>query len=145
MQVTSKPKFVEKTAMQKAVCPRILFLPFFSKKICMTVSFKPLKIAAEIIFISRKIYLDIHNFKITLTTRKKCKVNMVHYFCSSVYYYGISKISWPILIKFYIYHQWDRGKAVFTCRFWSRFHESCGCHGNISSHWLIMGQAIPPC
>ena len=30
------------------------------------------------------------------------------------------KISWPVLIKFYVYHQWDGGKADF--RFWSRFH-----------------------
>ena len=43
-------------------------------------------------------------------------------------YYGITKISWPILIKFYMYHQWDGGKAVF--RFWSRFHQNCYCHGN---------------
>ena len=31
--------------------------------------------------------------------------------------YGISKISWPILIEFYIYLQWGGGKAAF--RFWS--------------------------
>ena len=43
-------------------------------------------------------------------------------------YYGNSKISWPILIRFYMYHQWDGGKAAF--RFWSRFHQNCGCHGN---------------
>ena len=28
----------------------------------------------------------------------------------------------------YMYHQWDGGKAAF--RFWSRFHQNCGCHGN---------------
>ena len=33
-----------------------------------------------------------------------------------------------VLIKFYMYHQWDGRKAAF--RFWSRFHQSCGCHGN---------------
>ena len=27
-----------------------------------------------------------------------------------------------------MYHQWDGGKAAF--RFWSRFHQNCGCHGN---------------
>ena len=32
-------------------------------------------------------------------------------------YYGISKISSPILINFYIYHQWDVGKAAFGADF----------------------------
>ena len=33
-----------------------------------------------------------------------------------------------ILISFYLYHQWGRGKAAF--RFWSRFYHNCGFHGN---------------
>ena len=36
-----------------------------------------------------------------------------------------------------MYHQWDGGKAAF--RFWSRFHQNCGCHGNrklpLTSNW----------
>ena len=27
-----------------------------------------------------------------------------------------------------MYYQWDEGKAAF--RFWSRFHQNCGCHFN---------------
>ena len=44
------------------------------KKNRMTI--KPLKIAAKIIFISRKINLNIQNLNIIPTTRKKCKFNM---------------------------------------------------------------------
>ena len=28
-----------------------------------------------------------------------------------------------------MYHQWDGGNAAF--RFWGRFHQNCGCHGDI--------------
>ena len=44
------------------------------------------------------------------------------------YYYGISRISRPILIKFYVYHQCDRGNVAF--RFWSSFHQNYGRHRN---------------
>ena len=55
-------------------------------------------------------------------------------------YYGISKIRCPVLIKFYMYHQLDGGKAVF--RLWSRFHRNCGCHGNRKApiDIIIMGK-----
>ena len=55
-------------------------------------------------------------------------------------YYGISKIRCPVLIKFYMYYQWDGGKAVF--RLWSRFHRNCGCHGNRKApiDIIIMGK-----
>ena len=69
MQVTSKVKFVKK---QKARCPKITFLPFFLKKIRMTI--KPLKIAAKIIFISRKINLNIQNLKIIPYNQKKMQI-----------------------------------------------------------------------
>ena len=47
---------------------------------------KPLTIAAKIIFISRKINLNIQNLKIVpYNKKKKCKFNMVCYFCNSVY------------------------------------------------------------
>ena len=48
-----------KTTMQKAICPKITFLPFFSKNFRMTI--KPFKIGAKIIFISRKINLKNAN------------------------------------------------------------------------------------
>ena len=47
---------------------------------------KPLKTAAKIIFISRKNNLNIPNLKINpYNQKKKCKFNMVCYFCSPVY------------------------------------------------------------
>ena len=57
-------------------------------------------------------------------SRLECGLNFQYTYI----YHGISKIGWPILIKFYMYHQWDGGMAAF--RFWSRFFQNCGCHGN---------------
>ena len=70
MQVTSKLNFVEKKrTIQKTDSPKITFLPFFSKQFRMTI--KPLKIASKIIFISRKINLNIQNLKIISYNQKK--------------------------------------------------------------------------
>ena len=67
MQVINKLKFVEKkTTIQKEICPKITFLPFFSKTFR-----KPLKIAEKIIFINRKINLNIQNLKIIPYNQKK--------------------------------------------------------------------------
>ena len=67
-----------------------------------------------------------HELKFRLVTSAlralKCGLNF------QLTFYGISRISWPILIKFYMYHLWDVGKAAF--RFWGRFHQNYGCHGN---------------
>ena len=62
MQVTGKLKSVETIPIQKAAFPKITFLPFFSKKIRMTI--KPFKIAVQIIFIDRQINLNTWHFKI---------------------------------------------------------------------------------
>ena len=50
----------------------------FLQKNHMTI--KPIKIAAKIIFKSRKINLNIQNLKIITYNQKKCKFNMVRYF-----------------------------------------------------------------
>ena len=50
-----------------------MFLPFFSKKFRMTI--KPLnRIAAKIIFISRKINLNIQNLKIIPYNQKQIQI-----------------------------------------------------------------------
>ena len=49
-----------------------MFLPFFSKTFRMTI--KPLTIAAKIIFISRKINLNIQNLKTIAYNQKKMQI-----------------------------------------------------------------------
>ena len=83
IQVTRKLKCVEKKIYRKQYAPKITFLPFFSKDFRMTIN--SLKIAAKIIFISRKIYLNIQNLEIIPDNQKEYKFNMVRYFCSSAY------------------------------------------------------------
>ena len=46
---------------------------------------KPLKIAAQVIFLGRQINLKTQNFKIIPPDEKKCKVNMMRYLYDSVY------------------------------------------------------------
>ena len=48
-----------------------MLLPFFSKKIHMTI--KPLKIASQTIFIDRQINLNTRNFKIIAYNQKNYK------------------------------------------------------------------------
>ena len=71
MQVTSKLKFVEKQIYIKQYARKLRFY-YFIKKILMTI--KPLKIATKIIFISRKINLNIQNLKIIPYSQKKMQI-----------------------------------------------------------------------
>ena len=52
--------------------PQNYVLPFFSKTFCMTI--KSLKIAAKMIFINRKINLNIQNLKIIPYNQKKMQI-----------------------------------------------------------------------
>ena len=56
---------------------------FFSKSFRMTI--KPLKIAADIIFMSRQMNLSTRNLKIIPYNQEKYKLNLMRYFSSSVY------------------------------------------------------------
>ena len=83
MQVIGKLKSVgkkkkKKKTLQKAVFPKITFLPFFSKKIHMAI--KQLKIAVQIIFMNRQIKMNTRNFKIISYNEEKYKLDMVRYF-----------------------------------------------------------------
>ena len=60
-----------------------MFLPFFSKMIHMTI--KPLKISAQIIFMDSQINPNTQNFKIIPYNQEIYKLNMMRYFCDSVY------------------------------------------------------------
>ena len=84
MQVTGKLKSVVKILYKKQYSPIITFLPFFSKKIHMTI--KQLKIAAQIVFMNRQIKLNTRNFKIIPYNEEKYKLDMVRYFLGSVYF-----------------------------------------------------------
>ena len=68
MQVTSTLKLVEKQLHRKQYAPK---LRFYFKHFRMTI--KPLKIAAKIIFIFRKINLNIQNLKIIPYNQKETK------------------------------------------------------------------------
>ena len=71
MQVTGKLKSVEKDIYKKQFSPKLRFYLLFSKKICMTI--KPLKIAAQIIFLDRQINLNTRNSKIIAYNQEICK------------------------------------------------------------------------
>ena len=59
---------------------------FFSKHFRFTI--KPLKVPAKIIFTSRQINLKTQNLTIIPYNQEKCKLNMLRYFCSSIWLSG---------------------------------------------------------
>ena len=61
-----------------------LWLPFFFKSFRMTTT--PPIIAAQIIFMGRQIILNTRNFKIIHSNQLKYKLNMMRYFCGSVFF-----------------------------------------------------------
>ena len=71
MQVTSKLKFDDNNYTESNMPPNF-FLPFVSKNYRMTII--PLKIAAKILFISRKFNLNIQNLKIIPYNQKKMQI-----------------------------------------------------------------------
>ena len=71
MQGTGKLKSVEKDLCRKKYSPKLRLHLFFSKKIRMTI--KPLKIAAQIIFIDRQVNLNTWNFKIVAYNQERYK------------------------------------------------------------------------
>ena len=104
-----------KTAIKKEICPKITFLPFFSKHFRMTI--KPFKIAEKIIFISRKINLNIQNLKIILynQTKKKNSANSTWCVIFAVQYkniYILSKIKSIQAIVFVL--EWT-GVKIHCC------------------------------
>ena len=71
LHATSKLKFVEKQLYRKQYAPKLRFYHLKKKKNRMTI--KPLKMAAKVIFIIRKINLNVQNLKIISYNQPKKK------------------------------------------------------------------------
>ena len=52
------------------------------------------------------------------------------------------KTSWPVLVKFYVQHQWGGGKAELGL--WVDWIKTVVVMATKSSYWLIMGKLVSP-